>query len=497
MSGDFVHSIFCQQDGNEFAHRIKDIFAGRRYNVEFNIHRLESANATNIFNTGLSILLLTPAMCDFIRSGRHQDLNVLFHYPEFSIAIIFCVEMTKADIATLLSSRIMDFDKWTMLEFRTESGLTPVNIDIMGLIEKLENHSLQKFQVWTPDGVKPHQQVILIFTVPVDDDLQVNVIQKWDGLKVMAERLNPMTYIFPIGAVEPGYRHIEVFVNEISYGRAVLHVLHIEPKIEQMAVFLDGVINPIEHLCQCLHIVHATRENLDRKLVDLLSKNTSSVSHITEEFNWESYGDSKSNLELPTLLHFGAKYGLRLFCLELLKLPGGKHALKIKNKFGFLPHQIAQKEGFEHLELILWRNQNVDIYVKLKPPSGIKGHDNIRRSETLPIRGHGTQFLTMSMRETRPTSISAQHPSPLSRSTVDRSRVHSDSENITETTPFSEKHEITPEVPPRLHRKMTKVTSARDEGQQIGTTSRLLIRSLPELGRIMRKERPYDTIDDV
>ncbi|KAK3586002.1 hypothetical protein CHS0354_033119 [Potamilus streckersoni] len=408
MSGDLVHNMFHQQDGEEFAHQTKYIFAGKRYNVKFNLHKLQNSNATNIPNSGVSILLLTPELCDFIRFGRHPDLNVLFHNPDFSIAIIFCVGMTKTEIVTLLSSRITDFKKWTILEFQTESGLTPIIIDIMDVIEKLENKCksdpiLQNFRVWTGDGVKPRQQVILIFTKPVDDGLEVKVIQEWDGLKTTAKRLNPMTYIFSIGDVEPGDISIEVFVNETSYGRAILHVHHLKPKMEQITEFLQSVINPIELLGQCLHIVPATRENLDRMLVDLLSKNTSSVSHITENFNWEKYGDSKSRLELPTLLHFGAKYGLRLFCLELLKLPGGKHALKIKNKYGFQPHQIAQKEGFDRLELILWRNEKVQ--------------DNIHRSETLRDRGQGTNFLGISMKEKRsPSSIGQLHP-PLSRTT--------------------------------------------------------------------------------
>ncbi|KAK3596186.1 hypothetical protein CHS0354_024949 [Potamilus streckersoni] len=492
MSGDLVHNIFYQYDGEEFAHRLKD-FCARRYNLIFNLYKLLDANAANIPISGVSILLLTPALCDFIRSGRHSDLNVLFPNPDFSIAILFHVAKTKDEIVSFLSSRIRNIPRWTILEFGTDNSLSPIVIDIMDVIEKLEKKCksdliLQKFRVWTREGVKPHEHVIIIFTEPVDDDAQIKVIQEWNGLNATAERLNPMTYSFSLGDVEPGYKNIEVLVNDTTYGTAVLHVLHREPKMEQVFKFLNTAINPVELLCQCLHVVSTTRENLDQKLVDLLSKNTCSVSNIFEEFDWDKYGDLKSNLELPTLLHFGAKYGFRLFCLKLMKLPGGKHALKMKNKDGLLPRQIAQKEGFDHLQMLLQNHGKDDLYDMPKPNYESKAFDPaiIQKSQTLPARGKETDALGNLMSEKRSPLIMKQPHSTLSKTTVDRPRFYSDS---------AKEEEATLEWSQRLNRKMTKVTAARGDEERQTRMRKNSLPDFPELGRLTRKERPYDELD--
>ncbi|KAL3875371.1 hypothetical protein ACJMK2_033324 [Sinanodonta woodiana] len=498
MSGDHVHCIFYQFDGEEFALRLKDYCAGRRYNVIFNMHKLRNDNSIAIPNSGVSILLITPAMCESIRSGKHPDLNVIFSNPDFSIAILFHVEKSKDEIASFLSSRIRNISRWTMLESRTDSSLSPTVIDIMDVVEKLEETCksdpiLQKFQVWAREGVKPHQQIIVIFQEPVDDDAQVKVIQDWNGVSTTAERLNPLTFSFHLGDAEPGDKKIEVFVNGTSYGIAVLHVMRLEPKMEQVFKFLNNVINPIELLCQCLHVVSNNRDNLDKKLVDLLSKSTNSVSNIFEEFDWEKYGDIKSNLALPTLLHFGAKYGFRQFCLELLKIPGGKQALKIENKDGLLPVQIAQKEGFEHLQLDLYRNAKANMYDMPSRTVGFKanGPTDVSKSKTLPARGQRTIPLSISMSEIRSPLIPKQTISTPSKTTVNRPRFYSDSPIQEESLSWLVDPEKLQEEQ-RLHRKMTKVTAARGEEDPQTRKRNNSMPELPGLGRLTRKEHPYE-----
>ncbi|KAK3596188.1 hypothetical protein CHS0354_024951 [Potamilus streckersoni] len=353
MSGDIVHNIFYHSDGERCASRLKEFFSGRKYNVQFNLHELQNGYSTDPCNLGVSILVFTPHLHAFITSRMNLDLNAIFPNPELSVVLVVGVEKTRVEIRTLLSSRIWDFHKWTIMEYQATGSFNALDKDIMKLVEKSEGFqpapSLQKFRVWTREGVKSHEEVLLIFTKPVDNDSKVKVIQEWDSRERMAQPLNPMIYSFTVGDVDPGERKIEVIVNGFSFGRSTLYVPSVISKMEEISKLLHDIVNPIELLCQCLYIVPATLENLDRRLRDLLSNNTSSVSHIFGELNWERFGDSNSNYELPTLLHFGAKYGLRLFCMELLSHPGGTHALKMKNKDGLLPDQIAQKEKFDDL----------------------------------------------------------------------------------------------------------------------------------------------------
>lgn len=61
--------------------------------------------------------------------------------------------------------------------------------------------------------------------------------------------------------------------------------------------------------------------------------------------------------ELPTLLHFAAKYGLKNLTALLLTCPGALQAYSVANKYGHYPNNIAEKQGFKDLR------QFIDEYV--------------------------------------------------------------------------------------------------------------------------------------
>lgn len=50
--------------------------------------------------------------------------------------------------------------------------------------------------------------------------------------------------------------------------------------------------------------------------------------------------------ELPTLLHFAAKYGLKKLTTVLLQCPGALQAYSVMNKHGDYPNTLAEKSGF-------------------------------------------------------------------------------------------------------------------------------------------------------
>ena len=59
--------------------------------------------------------------------------------------------------------------------------------------------------------------------------------------------------------------------------------------------------------------------------------------------------DIQTKSEMPTLLHFGARYGLAIFCTTLLAFPGGRASLRIKNKDGKTPYKLAIYSGYTSL----------------------------------------------------------------------------------------------------------------------------------------------------
>ena len=80
--------------------------------------------------------------------------------------------------------------------------------------------------------------------------------------------------------------------------------------------------------------------------------NTTRTCTISVEYNIHNLlpnTDIHKQSELPTLLHFAAKYGLEQLCITLLTFPGGRHALKIKNNNGKTPYKLAIAGEFTHL----------------------------------------------------------------------------------------------------------------------------------------------------
>ncbi|XP_042557514.1 B-cell scaffold protein with ankyrin repeats isoform X2 [Dipodomys spectabilis] len=69
----------------------------------------------------------------------------------------------------------------------------------------------------------------------------------------------------------------------------------------------------------------------------------------TEIYSKEEYTHVK---ELPTLLHCGAKFGLRNLATHLLQCPGARWASQTKNTDGFDPAHIAERHGHKELKKI-------------------------------------------------------------------------------------------------------------------------------------------------
>lgn len=65
----------------------------------------------------------------------------------------------------------------------------------------------------------------------------------------------------------------------------------------------------------------------------------------------------QQDVELPTLLHFSAKYGLKKLTSTLLQCPGALQAYSIANKNGDYPNTLAERNGFPDLR------QFIDDYV--------------------------------------------------------------------------------------------------------------------------------------
>ncbi|KAM3914017.1 phosphoinositide 3-kinase adapter protein 1 [Leptodactylus fuscus] len=131
--------------------------------------------------------------------------------------------------------------------------------------------------------------------------------------------------------------------------------------MEEISNLLDSAANPIEFMCQAFKIAPCDRDSLDKTLTESLKNNIpASGLHLfgINQIEEENVSANQRDEELPTLLHFSAKYGLKKLTALLLTCPGALQAYSVANKDGDFPNNIAEKYGFMDLR------QFIDEYVE-------------------------------------------------------------------------------------------------------------------------------------
>ncbi|XP_076598402.1 phosphoinositide 3-kinase adapter protein 1 [Chaetodon auriga] len=120
----------------------------------------------------------------------------------------------------------------------------------------------------------------------------------------------------------------------------------------EVSQYLEHAADPVNFICQAFNLTSNTTESLDNMLTDSLKSRMPATGlqlfgiRQIEEDNMAAY---QRNEELPTLLHFAAKYGLKKLTTILLQCPGALQAYSVMNKDGDYPNTLAEKSGFSDL----------------------------------------------------------------------------------------------------------------------------------------------------
>ncbi|XP_047206652.1 phosphoinositide 3-kinase adapter protein 1 isoform X1 [Girardinichthys multiradiatus] len=120
----------------------------------------------------------------------------------------------------------------------------------------------------------------------------------------------------------------------------------------EVSRYLSKAADPVNFICQAFDLTCNATESVDTLLTDSFNSKMPpsglqlfGVKQI-EEDNMSAY---QRNEELPTLLHFAAKYGLKKLTSTLLRCPGALQAYSVMNKDGDYPNTLAEKSGFHNL----------------------------------------------------------------------------------------------------------------------------------------------------
>ncbi|TRY90546.1 hypothetical protein DNTS_002668 [Danionella cerebrum] len=131
-------------------------------------------------------------------------------------------------------------------------------------------------------------------------------------------------------------------------------------EMEQISRYLERAVDPMQFMCQAFDITSDVPDSLDNLLADSLEDRI--PLNALEVFGNSQIAQNTStdpcDVELPTLLHFSAKYGLKKLTSLLLRCPGALQAYSVINRDGDYPNQLAEKSGFPALRYL------IDEYVR-------------------------------------------------------------------------------------------------------------------------------------
>ncbi|KAI2657780.1 Phosphoinositide 3-kinase adapter protein 1 [Labeo rohita] len=150
-------------------------------------------------------------------------------------------------------------------------------------------------------------------------------------------------------------------------------------EMEEICRYLKKAMDPMQFMCQAFDITSKVTESLDNLLANSLEERM--PLNGLQVFGISQIADNTPanhrNVELPTLLHFSAKYGLKKLTSLLMRCPGAMQAYSVMNKDGDYPNNLAEKSGFSNLR------QFMDEYVETVDLGNIEESQNTSGTEEI------------------------------------------------------------------------------------------------------------------
>ncbi|XP_027715443.1 phosphoinositide 3-kinase adapter protein 1 isoform X2 [Vombatus ursinus] len=214
-----------------------------------------------------------------------------------------------------------------------------------------------------PDRIRCGAHTIVYVIVKCKLDSQVKTEAEFSpenspSVRMVAKLENEYTVSIKAPDLSSGDVSLKVYSGDLVVCEATVHYY---TDMEEIGNLLAGAANPVEFMCQAFKIVPYNIETLDKLLTESLKKNIpASGLHLfgINQLEEEDMMTTQRDEELPTLLHFAAKYGLKNLTALLLTCPGALQAYSVANNHGHYPNTIAEKHGYRDLR------QFIDEYVE-------------------------------------------------------------------------------------------------------------------------------------
>ncbi|KAM9836572.1 B-cell scaffold protein with ankyrin repeats-like [Aulostomus maculatus] len=153
---------------------------------------------------------------------------------------------------------------------------------------------------------------------------------------------------FPAGNVS-----VTVSIDRVPVSKAQLQYYS---SMEEVARLLSTAADPVDFMCQALQV--SSVEKLDQRLSSTLLEVMPSggFQGLQQENTPET---DHRQVDVPSLLHFAARYGLTSVSSLLLQCPGAKRAMHTIDCRGRTPTEIAKSHGHTELHVLLEKTLNM------------------------------------------------------------------------------------------------------------------------------------------
>ncbi|XP_069741936.1 phosphoinositide 3-kinase adapter protein 1 isoform X2 [Narcine bancroftii] len=389
--------ILSTEDATEWTEYLTNLLTSRShleilpYTVSENTS-FSSQDCNQFRQAKCLLVVLSPQLLDWlVFSGMEQGVHRILR-PAHKVVILFCGVMETPHLHTLF----VDWQKWKYLncdaeaeefagaveETITEShsrdsgcdtNESEVESQCMVQKELAKSAEVSHFTSPTehrdkmvkvlPERIKcgVPQRVFVILNIKVDSKVRSEIdfaLNKKMSVRAPVLFINEYTLSADAPDMPPGLVTLTIYSGDMKICSATLTYYTDMEEIENL---LNNTINPVEFMCQAFHIIPYNRETLDKLLTESLRRNMPANGlHIfgINQLEEDDLSTTQRDKELPTLLHFAARYGLKNLTALLLQCPGALQAYSVANKDGDYPNNIAEKNGYKDLR------QFIDEYVE-------------------------------------------------------------------------------------------------------------------------------------
>ncbi|XP_041120864.1 B-cell scaffold protein with ankyrin repeats-like [Polyodon spathula] len=318
------------------------------------------------------LLILSKGMLDMMCQIRRFFLSRVLQPPQ-TVVILQCGVSSSGKLFELvpLGSECLEISSEqdpkeylatvTGIIYKGAQAASNFNARTAGLEFKIEKkHSVGALPVKSPILViptripceKPEDIFLLLQDALNPKDIEIEFQANNQKVRVKPTPWNEKTLCvkaldFPAGTINVNIycRGVITTKTEIQYYTAMGEIEHL----------LKKAADPIDFMCQAFQI--SSTDKLDQLLTSCLKDRMPAGGLGVLQIDGSNKSIQHSD-ELPTLLHFAAKNGLKNLAAQLLRCPGAQQAARMTNKHRESPVTLAEKHGHTDLqkliEEILW-----------------------------------------------------------------------------------------------------------------------------------------------